>query len=73
MINIVGKIIKYSSKVNSNLFPFLKQFNTTHLLYITTNVNFEDIQKTSELTSVVPYLIHQSSLYVDDYNLTHIE
>lgn len=73
MINIVGKIIKYSSRVNSNLFPFIKKFNTTYFLYITTNINFEDIQKTSELTLLTPYLLHQSSLYVDDYKLSNLE
>ena len=72
MVNIVKRVIKYNPQNVLTNNTFLKNFNCTYLYYITTNLNFEEIQKTSELTLITPFLPYESNLYVDEYSLTHI-
>lgn len=73
ILNIVKKVNQY----NPNRFlintPFFKNFNCTYLCYITTNLNFDEIQKTSELTLLTPFLPYQTSLYIDEYTSNNLE
>lgn len=73
IVNLVKKFTNYNWLKSTIHTPFLKKLNCTYLCYITTNMSFDDIQKTSELTALTPFLIYQSNLYIDNYSLNSLE
>jgi len=71
--NFVRRIIRYSSKLNAQMYRFFHKYVGMEWMYVTTPLSIVKVQESSELADSITHLTYQSQYYVEemDLSLTH--
>lgn len=71
--NLVRRIIRYSSKLNAQMYRFFHKYVGIEWMYVTTPLNIVKGPESSELADSITHLVYQSQYYSEgmDLSLTH--
>ena len=69
----VRRIIRYSSKLNAQMYCFFHKYVGMEWMYVTTPLSIVKVQESSELVDSITHLTYQSQYYAEemDVSLTH--
>lgn len=68
--NFVRRIIRYSSKLNPQTYHFFHRYVGVEWMYVTTPLNIEKVQESSEMTDSITHLSYQSQYYAEEMDLS---